>query len=235
VISGSDITGNADSGVSSENGVGNGGGGTSGNAGSNGHVISPFLDTQSVATGTSVGSGETASSIDLADPAVVADTVTNGAVSGNVVFASYTQAVAQSSPASTGGGVLTTGSLTAAGATNGMGLTTSGTASGTINGSGLGASRTTYGRAGGDGLGAISGAAFTNGESNQADAPFIGTGDATASFSNGSTGSFGQAAPTSPAYLPVGVRTAVSGPLTATNIGVTPKPAVVGFQVKKEP
>jgi hypothetical protein len=195
VTGASSVNGKADSGVKSENGVGNGGGGTSNTAGSMGMVDSPFLDMQSVTTAANDGSGKAESSIGVADPAVVADEVTNGDVGANVFFGSNTKAVAESSPASTGGSALTAGFLTATGGTNGMGLLTSGTSGGTVNGSGLGASSNSNGLAGGNGVGAITGAAFTTGESNQAAAPFTGTGDVTASFTNGGRGSFAQAAP----------------------------------------
>jgi hypothetical protein len=234
VLSGSTITGNAGAGVSTQNGKGNGAGGTSGVASGNGQATSPFLDTKSTATSANSGSGDTTASVDVADPAVIAGTITNGSVGSNLVIASNTQSAAQSGPV-TGGGTLTAGSITAGGSTTGMGVTTNGQANGKVIGSGLGVGSTTSGRAGGDGVGAITGAAFSNGESNQATAPFTGTGGATATFSNGGSASFGQAAPTSAAFSPAGTRTARTGPLTAASIGVAPEPAVVGFQVKKEP
>jgi hypothetical protein len=195
VTGSSSVNGKADSGVKSENGVGNGGGLSTNTAGSMGMVVSPFLGMESVTTAANDGTGKAASSIGLTDPAVAADEVTNGDVGANVFFGSTTKTAAESSPASTGGSALTTGFLTAASGTNGMGLLTNGASSGKVNGSGLGASSNNNGLAGGNGLGAITAASFTNGQSSQADAPFTGTGDATASFSNGGSGSFAQAKP----------------------------------------
>jgi hypothetical protein len=76
-----------------------------------GQVSSPFLDTKTVTSGTSEGSGESNSSIDVADPAVAPGTM-NGAVGNDdVVFASNTKGGPNGIPH--GGSAFTSGSFKA--------------------------------------------------------------------------------------------------------------------------
>jgi hypothetical protein len=190
-LASSSNSGNASSGASSMNGKAASGGGTSGNGSAVGQVSSPFLDTKTVTSGTSEGSGESNSSIDVADPAVAPGTIRTEPWA-TTLFSLPTRKAAQ------------TGSLTVValylwifqggGSSTGMGLTTMAKPV-AFNGEGLGVAMTINGIA----VKEVeqSGSAFSSGQSSTGalPAPVVPP----LRFSNEGSGFFGQAPPASAA------------------------------------
>jgi hypothetical protein len=222
--------GDASSGGSTDKaGTFSSGGNVGGEGNAVGSATSPFLETKTLASGSSGGKGSTSSSITPEDPVVAGDIT--GTVSGNINLSSNTQFGARTSPQNTGGIAFTDGSLTAGGSTGGEGLVVQGSSTGETFGKSLGVASTTNGSAGGDAAGLLTGTASSTGSSNQLLAPFSGTGGATATFSNNGGASFGTAGGTLGTRQSSGFITAASGSAPYVTPAFTTKKNPLAFNL----